>query len=270
MFQRAKDGCKAWLALSTFYGGPTKNSRKMVVSYSALETLTWSNEASFKFIDYATQLINHYETLDCGRQPKTDEEKGIKLLGSMSTINGFLLTWMKMNCTGVTFAKAIVNISTSIAPIFPLVNVKGRQVIVPQVGTNNMTSYYTHYNGISFNDKNWDKHLDNEDYKCIPTQIKKLIGFAKANGFIEKQSVFLKNRQQSRKNKKGGVSQVPQAFHYGPSQDNPEDEMVERAISKIAQYYTKNDSSGDDSGSVAPDASSSSKSNANAGSTFRR
>ena len=87
----------------------------MVVARAALDTLTWSNESSFKFIDYATQLVDHYETLDRGGQSKTDEEKIIRLLGSMNTSNGFLLTQMEMNRTGVTFANAIVDISTSIA-----------------------------------------------------------------------------------------------------------------------------------------------------------
>ena len=61
-----------------------------------------------------------------------------------------------------------------------------------------------------------------------------------------------------------------QASYYGPSQDNQKDDMVERAISKIAQYYTDKDSSSDDNSPVAPNASSSSKSNANDGSTFRK
>ena len=85
MFQSTKNGRGAWLAVSRFYGGTAKHTRKMVVARSALETLTWSNESPFKFNDYATQLINHYETLDCGGQPKTDEEKVMKLLDSMNT-----------------------------------------------------------------------------------------------------------------------------------------------------------------------------------------
>ena len=153
-----------------------------------------------------------------------------------------------MNCTGVTFAKAIVNISTSIAQIFPLANVKGRKAIVSQVGTD-ATSYSTHCNGVEFTTLNWTKRMNNEDYKCIPTQVKRLIGFAKANGFTEKQPAF----QDSRKNdNKRGISKVSQA-----SKDDQEDEMMERAISKIANYYTKNDASSGDSGPVAPDANSS-------------
>ena len=92
MFQQTKDGRRAWLALSAFYGGTAENARKIVVARAALETLTWSNESSFKFNDYATQLVGHFETLDRGGQPKTDEEKVIKLLGSMSTNNSFLST----------------------------------------------------------------------------------------------------------------------------------------------------------------------------------
>ena len=75
MFQRSKDGRSAWLALSMFYGGTAEMARKMVFARAALETLTWSSESSFKFIDYATQLVDHYETLDCEGQPKTDKEK---------------------------------------------------------------------------------------------------------------------------------------------------------------------------------------------------
>ena len=53
--------------------------------------------------------------------------------------------------------------------------------------------------------------------------------------------------------------------HYGPSQDDPEKEKMERAVSKIVQHFTKDDASNDNG---APDESP--KSNANAGSTFGR
>ena len=72
-------------------------ARKMLFARAALATLTWSNESSFKFSDYATQLVDHYETLDRGGQPKTDKEKVIKLLGGMNTNDNSLITWMEMN-----------------------------------------------------------------------------------------------------------------------------------------------------------------------------
>ena len=90
----------------------------------------------------------------------------------------------------------------------------------------------------------------------------KLIGFAKANSFTEKQSASHENRKQNKDNKRG-ISKV--------SQDSKDaDEMMERVISKIKQKYAKHDTSSADSDSVAPDANSSSKSNANAGASFRR
>ena len=163
-----------------------------------------------------------------------------------------------MNYIGVTFVNAIVDISTSIAQIFPLVNVKGHKAIVSQVGTNSDTSYSTHVNDIEFTESNWDKRLSNDDYKCLPKQVRKLIGFVKAHGYHDKQSAFLAEKQQNRIDKKRGVSQVS---HSGPSHDDAEKEMVERAVSKIVQHFTKDDASNDNG---APDESP--KSNANAGS----
>ena len=127
-----------------------------------------------------------------------------------------------------------------------------------QIGTSSNTSYSIHVNGIGFTESNWDKRLSNDDYKCLPKQVRKLIGFVKAHGYHDKQSAFLAEKQQNRIDKKRGVSQVS---HSGPSHDDAEKEMVERAVSKIVQHFTKDDASNDNG---APDESP--KSNANAGS----
>ena len=172
IFQSTKNGRGTQLAVSLFYGGTAEHTRKMVVARAALETLTWSNESTFKFNDYATQLINHYKTLDRGGQAKTDEEKVMKLLNSMNTSNSYLLTRIELNCIGVTFQDAVVDISTSIAQIFPLVNVKGRKAIVSQTGTSGNISYSTHVNGVEFTESTCEKRLSNNDYKRIPKQVK--------------------------------------------------------------------------------------------------
>ena len=69
-YQIQTDGRSAWLTLCLFYGGRAENTRKIVVARAALEQLTWSNESTFKFNDYATQLINHFDTLEPGGQAK--------------------------------------------------------------------------------------------------------------------------------------------------------------------------------------------------------
>ena len=71
-YQSQTDGRQAWLALSLFYGGRAENTRKIVVARAALEQLTCSNESTFKFNNYATQLINHFNTLERGGQAKSD------------------------------------------------------------------------------------------------------------------------------------------------------------------------------------------------------
>ena len=60
-----------------FYGGMVENTRKMVIARHALDTITWSNESTFKFNDYVTQLIIHCKTLERGEEARTDEEKVI-------------------------------------------------------------------------------------------------------------------------------------------------------------------------------------------------
>ena len=54
-------------------------------------------------------------------------------------------------------------------------------------------------------------------------------------------------------------------FHYGPSQDGSEKELMDCAVSKIVQHFTKDDASNNNG---APDENP--KSNDNAGSTFGR
>ena len=52
-------------------------------------------------------------------------------------------------------------------------------------------------------------------------------------------------------------------FYYGPSKDDAEKDVMDRAVSKIVQAFTKDDAPNDDG---APDESP--KSSANAGSSF--
>ena len=98
--------------------------------------------------------------------------------------------------------------------------------------------------------------------------MKKLIGFAKAHGYDEQLAAFKEKNRQDGDKKRQKVSKVS---HYGPSQDdNKADEIFDRVISKIADHQNKDESSSGDNNPVAPDASSSLKSNASAGATFGR
>ena len=56
---------------------------------------------------------------------------------------------------------------------------------------------------------------------------------------------------------------MSEVSYYGPSQDDAEKEIMDRAVSKIVQAFTKSDAPNDDG---APDEGP--KSNANTGSSF--
>ena len=83
-----------------------------------------------------------------------------------------------------------------------------------------------------------------------------------STNFIKKYPAFLVEKQEKINNKKRG-QEVSEVSYYGPSQDVAEKEIMDRAVSKIVQSFTKSDAPNDDG---APDEGL--KSNANAGSTF--
>ena len=162
----------------------------MVVARAALEHLTWSNKATFKINDYETQLINHFDTLERGGQDKTDKEKVMNFLNSMSTSNVAISTQTKLNRQGVTFQDAIVILSTSIATLFPLIGVKGCKALVSETGTSDEVTNKTHINGLEFTEENWKTNWTSKQFKCIPTQVRRLIGFAKYHKYDEKMVAF--------------------------------------------------------------------------------
>ena len=212
-----------------FYGGRAENTRKIVVTCAALEQLTWFNESTFKFNDYATQLINHSDTLERGGQAKSDQEKVMKLLNSMNTSNVVINTRIELNRQGVSFQDAIVALSTSIASIYLLIGMKGRKALVSETNTGGGgISHKSHLNGVSFTESDWKRNFKSEDYKCIPNQVRKLIGFAKYHKYDEKHAAFLAESKEKRRKKRGrNVSETNGQF------DDPDDAIVDPAIYKI-------------------------------------
>ena len=88
--------------------------------------------------------------------------------------------------------------------------------------------------------------------------MRRLIGFAKANNFTDKQAAFNENKKQNRANKRG-VSQVSNI---------KEDDIVERAISKVAKYYQDKIAENGAMVPYAPEVKEETQSSSNAGSTF--
>ena len=104
--------------------------------------------------------------------------------------------------------------------------------------------------------------LNNEEFKCIPEQVRKLIGFCKHYKFDEKQAAS-KAEIQARDNSRKKARQASETSYYGPSKDEAENEVVDHAVCKILQAL--NNGNAPKNGGV-PDEEP--KSNANAGSSF--
>ena len=148
-------------------------------------------------------MIGHHDVLERGGQGINDPEKVLKLLDSMTTSNVANQTCMELVCQGVSFQDVTTSLSTSIGTIFSLVNVKGRKALDSKTGTGNgdgKKSNSSHMNGILFTTKNWKNKFSNDDCNCFPTQLKRLIGFAKEHNYDEKHVAFVSSKDP----KKGG------------------------------------------------------------------
>ena len=71
------------------------------------------------------------------------------------------------------FQDAIISLSTSIATIFPLINVKGPKALVSEIGTDSNISHAIHINGLEFTKKKRKRKFNNEECRCIPKQVRK-------------------------------------------------------------------------------------------------
>ena len=120
----------------------------------------------------------------------------------MNTNDVAINTRIELNRQGVSFQDAIVALSTSIASIYPLIGMKGRKALVSETNTGDSAiSHKSHLNGVSFTDKDWKRHFKNDEFRCIPNQVRKLIGFAKHHDYDQKQAVL--SRKLKRKEIRG-------------------------------------------------------------------
>ena len=70
-----KNARQAWLNLELFYAGPAERRKEMIVAHASLKNLTYKSEATFPFASYASQMMGHFETLEQGGQPESEEQK---------------------------------------------------------------------------------------------------------------------------------------------------------------------------------------------------
>ena len=170
---------------------------------------------------------------------------------------------MGLNRQGVSFQDAVIALSTSIASNYPLVGMKGRKALVSETNTGGLpVSLKSHLNGVSFTAQDWKRHFKPDDFKCIPIQVKRLIGFAKNHNYDEKNAAFVQESKDRKDNKRGR-----QASETRSHSDDPDDAIVDRAISKIAkafQSYKGDNASNEDNDATDDDT----KPRSGAGATF--
>ena len=67
-YQPTTNAPQAWLDLQTFYAGPVESWKKLIVARAALKILRYKSEETFTFASYASQMMQHFYTLERGGQ----------------------------------------------------------------------------------------------------------------------------------------------------------------------------------------------------------
>ena len=143
----------------------------MVVAHGALKILTYKSEAIFTFASYASQIRGHFETLEQGGQPESEEQKITRLIAQTENSNICLQTALEIVSNGVTFRDAIFRLSCTIASIYPLTTQKGCKLLISETGTAHKSDYKDSINGVVFNGNNWKEYFEPDYYKRFPLQL---------------------------------------------------------------------------------------------------
>ena len=164
----------------------------------------------------------------------------MRLVESMNTNNSRIQTQMELVSQRVSFQDAITCLSTYIATIFPLRNQKRRKALISETGTGSTKDFRTHCNSVKCTKKNWKDRFSNEDYNLSPIQVRKLIEFAKQNGFKERNE---------KRNEDGGGDNKRHASEMSHPKwfDNVDDDKSRKIAQVVAHALRDNtqDESGD-------------------------
>ena len=123
--------------------------------------------------------------------------------------------------------------------------------------TGNEVPNATHINGLKFTEHTWKTNWNAEQFRCIPKQVRKLIGFTKYLKYDEKQATFIAENRDKNRGRQASKT----------SQEDPDTNAVDRAVCKIAQAFESINNGGTlkDDGDISDDDK---KPKIGAGSTF--
>lgn len=119
-YSRAQDGRGAWLALVRHYDGASEGTRRVSAAKNDLELCRYSNEFTFPFEQYITNLKRCYTTLEKYGEARTERDKIDSLLNKINTSHSGLIANIEI-CRGTmnTFEDAAQYLSEKIAQLFP-------------------------------------------------------------------------------------------------------------------------------------------------------
>jgi hypothetical protein len=177
----------AYKELKSFYDGTSEVNKRVSRARAELENIRYTSEQNFPFIKYVAKLRGLFDTLEKGKQGRSEQEKVLFLIERISTTNQRFASALQQVSTlhRSDFRSACNTLSCAVSDLFPALPAGSkRRSIVSEINTGIVggegeITNNNSINGVKFHSGNWDSNFPRDDYYKFPRMVRRLIGLAK-------------------------------------------------------------------------------------------
>ena len=186
-YSKSEQARSAYTELKSFYDGTSEVNKRVTRARAELENIRYTSEQSFPFIKYVAKLRGLFDTLEKGKQGRSEQEKVLFLIERISTSNQRFASALQTTSTmhRNDFRAACNVLSCAVSDLFPTISTGSkRKSIVSEFNTGNTggegeITNNNSINGVKFHSANWDSNFPRDDYYKFPRMVRRLIGLAK-------------------------------------------------------------------------------------------
>jgi hypothetical protein len=185
-YSKTEQARTAYKELKSFYDGTSEVNKRVSRARAELENVRYTSEQVFPFIKYVAKLRGLFDTLEKGKQGRSEQEKVLFLIEHISTSNQRFASALQSVSTlhRSDFRSACNVLSCAVSDLFPLIQPGSKRRSISELSTGNIggESEITNnnsINGVKFHSGNWDSNFPKNDYYKFPRMVRRLIGLAK-------------------------------------------------------------------------------------------
>jgi hypothetical protein len=186
-YSKGEQARTAHKELKSFYDSTSEVNKRMSRARAELENVCYTSKQVFPFIKYVAKLRGLFDTLEKGKQGRSEQEKELFLIEHISTSNQqFASALQSVSALHRSdFRAACKVLSCVVSDPFPLIQAGSKRWSISELETGNIggegeIANNNSINGVKFHHgRNWDSNFPKDDYFNFPRMVRQLIGLAK-------------------------------------------------------------------------------------------